>query len=372
MVSRLGIAQIRALVNRERVYVLMLGFILLVQTWLIFAQKVPGMKEGFVGQKVFGLHLEQEVEEPVNDVTKKYEQLLWNEVWEKQRPVPPLLNILGSLGSFIFAFGLFLDIRILMARIKKREILTVTPAYAQMIKWGVSDIFKLVIIFVFLGYLLHIFESSLVSLLPQRKNWLEVIPLLNAGIMDLALLGFMFYFLKVKYKQNLAAMGLKIKGAFRNIFFAVLSYIAFLPILGLILVAVIIIAAVFNYQPPRQVLFKLFLEEKRPWFLVYSSLMVVILGPVVEEIFFRGFTYNAFKHRWGVHKAMLLTAVIFAALHTNLIGFLPILALGLLLVYVYEKTGALICPITIHIVHNSLMVTCLFLGRYFMQLTGSG
>ena len=95
--------------------------------------------------------------------------------------------------------------------------------------------------------------------------------------------------------------------------------------------------------------------------------MVVILGPIVEEAFFRGFAYNAIKRKWGTSKAALLTAVVFAGLHGTLIGFLPIMALGLLLVYMYEKTGSLVSSITIHILHNGIMVGLLFLARHLIR-----
>ena len=194
------------------------------------------------------------------------------------------------------------------------------------------------------------------------------IPLLNTGIMDLLLLGFIAYFVKVKYSQRLAAIGLKVKRAPKVIPLAALSYIAFLPVLAFILLLLLWISSIFDYQPPQQALFKVFLQEKRAWFLIYTTLMVVILGPIVEEIFFRGFSYNAIKKRYGVFWAMILTAVVFAGLHGSLFGFLPIMALGLLLAYLYEKTGSLIASFTIHILHNSLMLTLLFLARHFMNL----
>jgi membrane protease YdiL (CAAX protease family) len=105
--------------------------------------------------------------------------------------------------------------------------------------------------------------------------------------------------------------------------------------------------------------------------LIFSTLIVVILGPVVEEVFFRGFTYNAIKRKWGVKSAIALTSIVFAALHGTLFGFAPILLLGFLLAYMYEKTGSLVPSITIHILHNGLMMLFLFLGRYFMKTLAS-
>jgi membrane protease YdiL (CAAX protease family) len=85
-------------------------------------------------------------------------------------------------------------------------------------------------------------------------------------------------------------------------------------------------------------------------------------------VFFRGFAYNAVKRKWGIPSAMALTAIVFAGLHINLIGFLPIMMLGFLLAYMYEKTGSLISSITIHMIHNALTVGFWFSGKYLAGL----
>ena len=161
---------------------------------------------------------------------------------------------------------------------------------------------------------------------------------------------------------------LKIKDAGKFIFIGLLSYIAFLPILLLMLIVVVIISAIFNYHPEQQMLFKVFIQEENLWLLIYSTLMVVVFGPIVEEVFFRGFAYNALKKKWGVKSACFITAAVFAGLHGTLAGFFPIMGLGLLLVYVYEKTDSLVPSIMIHVLHNGLMISFLFIGRYFIQL----
>lgn len=371
MIGHLSILRTRDFINKERIYFLMLAFILLLNAWIIFAQKIPGIKESFAGRKVLESRLIEKVEDEDRFIPLLNEKISWDEILEKQRHIPVLINVLSSMVALVFSLGLFLDIRILMARVKKRAIFKTAGRHLK-VKWGIFDIFKLVIIFVFLGYILHIIEQQIFSSSLLKEGTDRPISLLNAGIMDLLILGFIVYFVKVKYSQGLAALGLKIKGWARGVFLAILSYIAFLPLLAFLLLVVIMLAAIFNYHPPQQALFKLFLQEKNIWFLIYSTTMVVILGPIVEEVFFRGFTYNAIKRRWGKRTAMVLTAVVFAWLHGNLIGFLPIMALGFLLVYVYEKTGSLIPSIAIHILHNGIMVGLLFLTRYLVQMIASG
>ncbi|MFN7170978.1 MAG: lysostaphin resistance A-like protein, partial [Candidatus Omnitrophota bacterium] len=75
--------------------------------------------------------------------------------------------------------------------------------------------------------------------------------------------------------------------------------------------------------------------------------------------------YPPLRNRLNPLKAMFLVSFFFAWLHMNIIGFLPIFVLGLLLVYVYEKSQSLIPSIFIHMLHNSLILYSLFLYRVF-------
>jgi uncharacterized protein len=81
----------------------------------------------------------------------------------------------------------------------------------------------------------------------------------------------------------------------------------------------------------------------------------------MEEIFFRGFMYNAFKKRMGVFWGIAITAVVFSLLHAHWVGFIPILILGVLLTYLYEKTGSLVPSMTVHILHNLASVFMVFI-----------
>jgi len=94
--------------------------------------------------------------------------------------------------------------------------------------------------------------------------------------------------------------------------------------------------------------------------LLFLTIFVSVFGPLVEEMFFRGFMYSAIKKRLGVLAAAVLSAVVFSLLHANIVGFLPIMALGVLLAYLYETTGSLVASMTVHILHNSAIICFVF------------
>lgn len=89
------------------------------------------------------------------------------------------------------------------------------------------------------------------------------------------------------------------------------------------------------------------------------SVIMIAIGftaiPVLEEIYFRGFLYNALKSRFPVLVAANLQAVLFAAAHGAgfMIGILYFIA-GMALVVVYEMRRELISPILVHGAINAM------------------
>ncbi len=78
----------------------------------------------------------------------------------------------------------------------------------------------------------------------------------------------------------------------------------------------------------------------------------ILIGPVAEEFFFRGVIYQSFK-LVGKKFSMIISAIMWALIHPfNFDGYVFIILFGILLSYLYDKTGTLILPILIHIIWN--------------------
>ena len=82
-----------------------------------------------------------------------------------------------------------------------------------------------------------------------------------------------------------------------------------------------------------------------------------IIGPVAEEVFFRGTLYG-FLRRWGMIVALILSTLIFVLCHPISHG-IPLTRLvgGLLFAVAYEIGGSLMVPITIHALGNLAIFT---------------
>jgi membrane protease YdiL (CAAX protease family) len=85
-----------------------------------------------------------------------------------------------------------------------------------------------------------------------------------------------------------------------------------------------------------------------------AVLSMVILGPIVEELIFRGLLFGALAPRLGVLASALITALIFGAVHGDLVLFPTLAALGFVAALAYAATGNLWVPITLHMLNNAL------------------
>ncbi len=83
-----------------------------------------------------------------------------------------------------------------------------------------------------------------------------------------------------------------------------------------------------------------------------TALMAVGLAPVVEEVLFRGIIYPTVKQVGYPRIAIWGTAFFFAAIHGTPAIFVPLFFLGALLAHLYERTGTLLVPITVHAMFN--------------------
>lgn len=99
--------------------------------------------------------------------------------------------------------------------------------------------------------------------------------------------------------------------------------------------------------------------------LIIGGFVVIVLAPIFEEFFFRGFIYRTLRNGLvgriglgaGIALAAVLDGLLFGFVHaTNTpIGILPVLAvLGAAFCLVYERTGSLFAVIALHAVVNML------------------
>jgi len=96
------------------------------------------------------------------------------------------------------------------------------------------------------------------------------------------------------------------------------------------------------------------------------AILLVALQPAVcEEFFCRGFlaaSFSKIKREWIV---ILITSLIFGALHVDLYAFLPTAFIGAAFAFIALRTGSLILPMILHFGNNALSVVLVYLMAEF-------
>ena len=101
---------------------------------------------------------------------------------------------------------------------------------------------------------------------------------------------------------------------------------------------------------------------------VWLVLTGVIIAPLVEEIFFRGFLFQGFRQRYGWIAALLLSSGIFAAAHLDPVSFIPTFVLGAVLGYVYHRSNSLWPNIILHFLNNGFAMCVLLASIRFPDM----
>lgn len=87
--------------------------------------------------------------------------------------------------------------------------------------------------------------------------------------------------------------------------------------------------------------------------------VLCLLGPFVEEIFFRGLCYTLIRAHTGVWVSVSLSACLFGASHFLSTGALGVVLVplvgGIVLALLYELTESLLAPFILHAVGNFII-----------------
>jgi membrane protease YdiL (CAAX protease family) len=194
-------------------------------------------------------------------------------------------------------------------------------------------------------------------------------------IQNVAMAGVVLFFVRSLYREPVAAAGLSGRDLRRGL--ALGAAVAFLAIPATDLterVSALAIAHVMptsweagwrRFQELTNIQELLLNPLHTPLGLLALVLVVGLAAPLGEEIFFRGFAHRALRQRLGLAAGSIASAGLFAVIHVSPVGLVPIFLIGLLLAYLYERTGSLAAPVALHAVNNSFAVIVAYFNPEF-------
>ena len=89
---------------------------------------------------------------------------------------------------------------------------------------------------------------------------------------------------------------------------------------------------------------------------MYGIISAVVIAPIVEEIFFRGFIFNTLRVSTGAFAAALFSGLFFGAIHLSLLQTCILSFFGMMQCYLYMRTSSIIYPILLHMAFNAIGV----------------
>ncbi|MBI3999112.1 MAG: CPBP family intramembrane metalloprotease [Candidatus Omnitrophica bacterium] len=349
--------EILNLFRKEKIYFFLLVAVLCFYSAIFFAHNKALQKEQVPSQNMQRMELLlREVPQTPEIIEKRLENrpsLRWT------------IQIFSLFFISCFMVGMWFGSSDLKRLFSRQELIPSSGRILS-INWGISDVLKVMILFFVTGLSLNLGLALLKLLLAHSKFLSSNLILVHTLLLDLIVIFFIALIVRKKGSTLQDVFGFSFKRIpFREVGWGMRTYCVILPIFIGILALLVLIATRLAYQPPPHPLVEVLLKEKvlSPWTLVASIMVACVVGPIVEEIFFRGFFYPALRKYLGVGWTILGTAVLFAVVHENIFSFVPIFFLGVVLCYLYEKRSNLLACITLHLVHNTAFITYFFLMK---------
>jgi membrane protease YdiL (CAAX protease family) len=179
------------------------------------------------------------------------------------------------------------------------------------------------------------------SVINAATFWLlDVSNGISVALILAAVLGF--------YREKLASLGFTSTKVPKALLYGVLGFVVAFAVSGVVGYP---IQQRFGADPTQEALSQ---ATEAPGLFPLVIVSGVIIAPVAEEIVFRGYFYKAFRDRFKPSHAIVLSAALFAVLHLELLATVQLFVIGIALAYVYEKTGNLMAPITLHVLNNAV------------------
>jgi len=228
------------------------------------------------------------------------------------------------------------------------------------VPWSVPDVFAIVGLVIIFGMVIFTIFGAVAGAVyftlsgSNPENLFENSPIVNSAawfVQWAVTLGVAITYMKIRgYHLSLNILGFRRTRLWTAIWLTVVVRI----------LAGIGEAIYSNYVTPDQIpvtdMFGLSLASY-----ILTMVLVAVLTPVVEELFFRGIIHQGLEQRLGFFPGAIISSFIFALAHIDPTLYIPIFMLGFGFAYLMHKTKSLWPGIAGHFLVNALAVTVQFL-----------
>lgn len=207
------------------------------------------------------------------------------------------------------------------------------------------------------GILIYAFLIGIFSVFPGIPGTVEDLHpaisfTINYSLQLLILFSPLYYFVLRKYAASPGDFGLQGVKISKLLFTVICTYIFYIALTIIISTYLYVEQVDLPGYHPQDSHLPLFGTDMAG--MITAIIFIVIIAPIFEEIFFRGFVYRVLKKTWSLWFGSIVSAALFALFHFEFQSFIPIFILGILLNYNYERTGSLWTSIAFHMLNNGV------------------
>jgi uncharacterized protein len=186
---------------------------------------------------------------------------------------------------------------------------------------------------------------------------LRTADLVGTAVVELGLIAFIAVFLKLRKFQLTQLTGFG-RLSFRRAFAT--GFVLLIVAYPLIVMADWMTARVAgSSESSRQGIIELFSGSQIFQQRVLIIVLAVAVAPLAEEFIFRFFLYGVLRRYAGRVVGLIVSALLFAAVHAHLPSFAPLFVLGACFTLAYEWSGSLLVSMTMHVMFNSFTLLAL-------------
>ena len=203
--------------------------------------------------------------------------------------------------------------------------------------------------------------SALTGLFTERlHNWWDpFLRHLAATCGSMATVAFALLVARFTFVRGLKGFGLRLRTIPKDLAHAFLTLAAVWPLVIAMMSLTILIMRFLDqgFVVPQHEALEVITESASIPLQVLMVVMAVLVAPPVEELMFRGLFQTMIRSYLGrPWPAIVITSVLFAAIHTNMEHWPALFVLAMGLGYSYEKSGSLLRPIFMHTLFNGVTI----------------
>lgn len=176
-------------------------------------------------------------------------------------------------------------------------------------------------------------------------------------------LSFLFLLLTFKHLKPLRApvtrneLGLNNLVTFSDIGLALASFFGYLAF-SAILTALFSIFPWFNLTENQPLLYSTLISPSGK---ILAALALVVAGPILEEVIYRGLIYGKLRKKHSLVISILIVSILFGFLHGQWNVGVDVFALSVVACLMRETTGTIYAGIILHMLKNAIAFGILFI-----------